>query len=106
VRATKLLLIELAFKHTAPETDPDEAVLTERGRGNNQKPLRGPDYEDLAKEVVELDKAIAAVSLDLAVLYLDLWETYNPMSTSDITAALSGLCMDNYFATSAPLSRC
>jgi hypothetical protein len=27
-------------------------------------------HEDLAKEVDELDKAIAAVSLDLAVLYL------------------------------------
>jgi endothelin-converting enzyme len=102
VRATKLLLIELAPKCTGPETDPDEAVLTERGRANNQKPLRSPDYGDLAKDVVELDKAIAAASLDLAVLYLDPWATYNPMSTSDNTTALSGLCMDDYFATFAP----
>jgi hypothetical protein len=62
VRATKLLLLELAPKCTGPETDPDEAVLTERGQGNSQKPLRSPDYEDVAKDVVELDKAIAAGS--------------------------------------------
>ncbi|CAL1704979.1 unnamed protein product [Somion occarium] len=71
--------------------------------GGDHKPVnRTEEAHKLAKKIIEFEKKVANVSLDLDILYQNPVATYNPVSISNLTDAFPQFNFPAYFATFAP----
>ncbi|KAI0636818.1 Metalloprotease [Trametes polyzona] len=70
--------------------------------GKNEPVNRTERAHKLAKEVVEFEKKVANVSLDLDVLFQDVIATYNPVPFKNVSEQLPQFDFSTYFSTFAP----
>ncbi|KAI0831469.1 Metalloprotease [Trametes gibbosa] len=70
--------------------------------GNKEPMNRTERAHNLSRQIIELEKKIANVSLDLDVLFQDPIGTYNPVSFKNVTEQLPQFDFSTYFSTFAP----